>query len=42
MSDERSGCEFDPGHLQVVVRKLIPGKIEALTPAVEEVMAQAR
>jgi len=42
MSDERSGCEFDPGHLEVVVRKLIPGKIEALTPAVEEVMAQAR
>ena len=42
MSDERSGCEFDPGHLQVVVRKLIPGRIEALTPAVEEVMAQAR
>ena len=42
MSDERNGCEFDPDDLQVVVRKLVPGKLEALTPAVEEVMAQAR
>jgi len=42
MSDERNGCEFDPGDLRVVVRRLIPGKIEALTPAVEEVMAQAQ
>lgn len=42
MSDERNGCEFDPNALQVVVRKEVPGKLEALTPAVEEVMAQVR
>ena len=42
MSDERNGCEFDAANLQVVVRKQVPGKLEALTPAVEEVMAQAR
>jgi serine/threonine-protein kinase RsbW len=42
MSDERNGCEFDPDALQVVVRKQVPGKLEALTPAVEEVMEQAR
>jgi len=42
MSDEPNGCEFDADDLQVVVRKLVPGQLEALTPAVEEVMAQAR
>jgi serine/threonine-protein kinase RsbW len=42
MSDERNGCEFDPDALQVAVRKEVPGKLEALTPAVEEVMAVAR
>jgi len=42
MSDERNGCEFDPDALQVVVRKQVPGQLEALTPAVEEVMAVAR
>jgi serine/threonine-protein kinase RsbW len=42
MSDERNGCEFDPSTLQVAVRKEVPGKLEALTPAVEEVMSVAR
>src|SRR5262245_43765421 len=42
MSDERNGFEFDPDALQVAVRKEVPGKLEALTPAVEEVMAVAR
>src|SRR5262245_25079036 len=42
MSDERNGCEFDPNALEVVVRKEVPGKLEALTPAVEEVMAAVR
>jgi serine/threonine-protein kinase RsbW len=42
MSDERNGCEFDPDALEVVVRKEVPGQLEALTPAVEEVMAVAR
>ena len=42
MSDEGNGCEFDPSTLQVVVRKEVPGKLEALTPAVEEVMSVAR
>jgi serine/threonine-protein kinase RsbW len=42
MSDERPGCEFDPDALQVTVRKLVPGRLEALSPAVEEVMAEVR
>lgn len=42
MSDERNGCDFDPDALEVVVRKEVPGQLEALTPAVEEVMAIAR
>ena len=42
MSDERNGCDFDPDTLEVVVRKEVPGQLEALTPAVEEVMAVAR
>ena len=42
MSDERNGCDFDPDALEVVVRKEVPGQLEALTPAVEEVMAVAR
>jgi serine/threonine-protein kinase RsbW len=42
MSDERNGCEFDPDTLKVVVRKEVPGKLDALTPAVEEVMTQVR
>ena len=42
MSDERTGCDFDPDALEVVVRKEVPGQLEALTPAVEEVMAVAR
>jgi serine/threonine-protein kinase RsbW len=42
MSDERNGCDFDPDDLQVVVRKQVPGRLEALTPAVEDVMEQAR
>jgi len=42
MSDEHNGCDFDPDALEVVVRKEVPGQLEALTPAVEEVMAVAR
>ena len=42
MSDEQPGCDFDPGRLQVSVRKRVPGRLDALTPAVEEVMAEAR
>jgi serine/threonine-protein kinase RsbW len=42
MSDESNGCDFDPDALEVVVRKEVPGQLEALTPAVEEVMAVAR
>jgi serine/threonine-protein kinase RsbW len=38
MSDERPGCEFDPGALQVSVRRRVPGRIEALSPAIDELM----
>jgi serine/threonine-protein kinase RsbW len=36
------GCEFDASALQVTLRKQVPGRLEALSPAVDEVMAQAR
>jgi serine/threonine-protein kinase RsbW len=42
MSHEPAGCEFDPDALTVTVRRLVPGRLEALSPAVEDVMAQAR
>ena len=42
MSDEPPVCEFDPGTLQLVVRRRVPGRLEALSPAVEAVMAEAR
>jgi len=42
MSHENAACEFDPDALQVTLRKQVPGRLEALSPAVEEMMAQAR
>jgi anti-sigma regulatory factor (Ser/Thr protein kinase) len=42
MSDERHGCEFDRDALQVAVRRRVPGRLDALSPAVEEVMAEVR
>jgi serine/threonine-protein kinase RsbW len=42
MSDELHGCEFDPAALQVTVRRRVPGRLEALSPAVEDVMAEVR
>jgi len=42
MSHENPACDFDPDALQVTLRKQVPGRLEALSPAVEEMMAQAR
>jgi serine/threonine-protein kinase RsbW len=42
MSEERSACEFDPDTLEVAVRKVVPGRLDALSPAVGEVMELAR
>jgi serine/threonine-protein kinase RsbW len=42
MSDERPGCEFDPDALHVTVRKRVPGRLDALSPAVEQVMDDVR
>ena len=42
MSDDQPSLDLDPDQLVVTVRKRVPGKIDALSPAVEEVMAQAR
>lgn len=38
----RSHVDFDPEELQVRVRIEVPGRLEAISPAVEQVMAQAR
>lgn len=40
MSDLPTVCEFDPDALHVAVRRQVPGSLESLSPAVEEVMAQ--
>ena len=42
MSDDQPSLDLDPDQLVVTVRKRVPGRIEALSPAVEEVMAEAR
>ncbi len=35
-------CDFDPEGLQTRVRIVVPGRLEAISPAVERVMAEAR
>jgi serine/threonine-protein kinase RsbW len=42
MNDERPGCELDPDARHVTVRKRVPGRLKALSPAVEEVMVDVR
>jgi serine/threonine-protein kinase RsbW len=42
MSHEPASCDFDPDTLHVAVRREVPGRLDALSPAVEEVMAEAR
>ena len=42
MSDEPPVCEFDPDTLHVTVRRRVPGRLESLSPAVEDVMAEVR
>lgn len=42
MSDARPVCEFDPDALELGVRVRVPGRLDALSPAVEQVMAEAR
>jgi serine/threonine-protein kinase RsbW len=42
MGDANPGCEFDPETLQVRVRLEIPGRLDAISPAVEQMMAEAR
>jgi serine/threonine-protein kinase RsbW len=38
----RPHVDFDPDELQVRVRIEVPGRLEAISPAVEQVMEQAR
>ena len=35
-----SQCDFDPDQLHTRVRILVPGRLDALSPAVEQLMAQ--
>jgi serine/threonine-protein kinase RsbW len=42
MSEEQPGCEFDPEALQVTLRRRVAGKLDALSPAVDDVMAVVR
>ncbi len=42
MSEEPNFCEFDPEALLVSVRRRVPGRLDALSPVVDEVMAEVR
>lgn len=42
MSDERPGCDFDPATLELAVRRELPGRLEAISPAVDELMHAVR
>jgi serine/threonine-protein kinase RsbW len=42
MTDDPAVCEFDPDTLLVTVRRRVPGRLESLSPAVEDVMVEAR
>jgi serine/threonine-protein kinase RsbW len=37
-----SQCEFDPEDLQTRVRVRVPGRLDAISPAVDQVMAEVR
>jgi serine/threonine-protein kinase RsbW len=38
----RPHCDFDANELHTRLRILVPGRVDAITPAVERVMAEAR
>jgi serine/threonine-protein kinase RsbW len=35
-------CDFDPENLHTRVRIVVPGRLDAISPAVEKIMAEAR
>jgi serine/threonine-protein kinase RsbW len=38
----RQHCDFDPDDLHTRVRIVVPGRLDAISPAVERIMAEAR